>query len=111
MLQTISNHSDRDPKPLHQQYNPDTQQHLEKYGNTNNDGARSNQTGIDSMVVNLEDGETLDYLNEQRDSNETQKDWWHDLTEEQKSGIARGLKDVDEGRVRSHYDIKMAYVL
>jgi len=31
------------------------------------------------MVVNLEDGETLDYLNEQRDSNETQNDWWHDF--------------------------------
>ncbi len=63
------------------------------------------------MVVNLEDGETLDYLNEQRDSNETQNDWWHDLTEEQKSGIARGLKDVDESMLRSHYDIKIAYGL
>jgi predicted transcriptional regulator len=63
------------------------------------------------MVVNLEDGETLDYLNEQRDSNETQKDWWHDLTNEQKSGIARGLKDVEEGRVSSHQDIKIAYGL
>jgi len=63
------------------------------------------------MVVNLEDGETLDYLNEQRDSNETQKDWWHDLTDEQKSGIARGLKDVDEGWVRSHNDIKIQYGL
>ena len=63
------------------------------------------------MVVNLEDGETLDYLNEQRDSNETKKDWWHDLTEEQKSGIARGLNDVDEGRVHSHHDIKIQYGL
>ena len=63
------------------------------------------------MVVNLEDGETLDYLNEQRDSNETQNDWWHGLTDEQKSGIARGLNDVDEGRVHSHHDIKIQYGL
>ena len=33
------------------------------------------------------------------------------LTEEQKSGITRGLKDVDEGRVRSHNDIKIQYGL
>ena len=33
------------------------------------------------------------------------------LTDEQKSGIARGLKDVDEGWVRSHNDIKIQYGL
>lgn len=43
------------------------------------DGVRSNQTGIDSMVVNLEDDETLDYLKVVKDSNETQNDWWHDF--------------------------------
>ena len=63
------------------------------------------------MVVNLEDDETLDYLNVQRDLNEAQKDWSHDLTDEQKLGIARGLKDVDEGRVHSHHDIKIQYGL
>jgi len=63
------------------------------------------------MVVNLEDDETLDYLNVQRDVNETQKDWSHGLTDEQKSGIAHGLKDVDEGRVHSHQGIKIQYGL
>jgi hypothetical protein len=62
-------------------------------------------------LANLEDDETLDYLKVLKDSNDTQKDWWHDLTDEQKSGIARGLKDVDEGRVRSHNDIKIQYGL
>ena len=62
-------------------------------------------------LANLEDDETLDYLKVVKDSNETQKDWWHDLTDEQKSGIARGLKDVDEGWVRSHNDIKIQYGL
>ena len=62
-------------------------------------------------LASLEDDETLDYLKVVKDSNETQKDWWNDLTDEQKSGIARGLKDVDEGRVRSHNDIKIQYGL
>jgi len=33
------------------------------------------------------------------------------LTDEQKSGIARGLKDVDEGRVYTHNDIIIKYGL
>lgn len=28
-----------------------------------------------------------------------QKDWWDELTEEQKESINEGLKDADEGRV------------
>ena len=28
-----------------------------------------------------------------------QKDWWDELTEEQKEAINEGLKDADEGRV------------
>jgi len=62
-------------------------------------------------LANLEDDETIDYLKVVKDSNETQKDWWHNLTDEQKSGIARGLKDVDEGRVYTHNDIIIKYGL
>ena len=25
-------------------------------------------------------------------------DWWNDLSDEQKAGVERGLKDIDEGR-------------
>jgi hypothetical protein len=31
-------------------------------------------------------------------------DWWEDLSEEDKLGIARGLKDAEEGRVLSSKD-------
>jgi len=37
--------------------------------------------------------------------------WWQDLTVEQKSGIERGLKDIDAGRVTPHEDIKLRYDL
>ncbi|NMW18474.1 MAG: hypothetical protein HKK66_05525 [Chlorobiaceae bacterium] len=62
-------------------------------------------------LANLEDDETIHYLKVVKDSNETQKDWWHNLTDEQKSGIARGLKDVDEGRVHTHNDTIIKYGL
>ena len=62
-------------------------------------------------LTKLEDDETLNYLKIVKDSNELQQDWWNDLSEEQKSGITRGLKDVDEGRVHPHSDIKLKYGL
>ena len=62
-------------------------------------------------LTKLEDDETLNYLKVVKDSNEQHQEWWHDLSEEQKSGITRGLKDVDEGRVHSHKDIKLKYGL
>ena len=59
----------------------------------------------------LEDDETLDYLKVVKDSSDSHTDWWHDLTEEQKSGIERGLDDIDNGRILSHNDIKLKYGL
>ena len=74
-------------------------------------GQESIKLELFQRLANLDDDETIDYLKVVKDSNDTQKDWWHDLTDEQKSGIARGLKDVDEGRVHSHNDIIMKYGL
>ncbi|WP_396177831.1 hypothetical protein [Flavobacterium sp.] len=30
------------------------------------------------------------------------KDWWQELSDEQKAAIEEGIKDADEGRVVSH---------
>lgn len=59
----------------------------------------------------LEDEETINNLKIVKDSNESKVDWWNDLTEEQKSGIERGLRDIDEGRVIPHDTIKLKYGL
>ena len=59
----------------------------------------------------LEDEETINYLKIVKDSNDSQGDWWYDLTDEQKSGIERGLRDIDEGRVIPHDTIKQKYGL
>lgn len=62
-------------------------------------------------LTKLEDDETLDYLKVVKDSSDTNHDWWNDLSDEQKSGINRGLMDVDSGRIHSHDDIKLKYGL
>jgi hypothetical protein len=62
-------------------------------------------------LAKLEDKETIDYLKIVKDSDVSHNDWWHDLTDEQKSGIERGLKDVDDGRVTPHDIVKLKYGL
>jgi hypothetical protein len=59
----------------------------------------------------LEDQETIDYLKILKDSKTSDHDWSDTLTEEQKKGIERGLKDIDEGTVLSHDDLKKRYGL
>lgn len=62
-------------------------------------------------VTKLEDDDTINYLKIVKDSNASRTDWWHDLTEEQKLGIERGLRDVDTGKVVPHDVVKQKYGL
>ena len=62
-------------------------------------------------LMKLDDDETLDYLKLVKESNASHNDWWDDLTEEQKSGIEEGLKDIEAGRVVPHDTVKQKYGL
>lgn len=62
-----------------------------------------------SWLTKLEDNETLNYLKVVKDSFDSETDWWQDLSDEQKSGIVRGLNDIDAGRIHSHSDIQLKY--
>jgi hypothetical protein len=62
-------------------------------------------------LTKLEDDETIDYLKVVKDSKVSHEDWWYGLTDEQKTGIDRGLKDVDAGRVTPHDKVKQRYGL
>lgn len=62
-------------------------------------------------LTKLEDDDTLDYLKVVKESCTVNEDWWNDLTAEEKSGIERGLQDIENGRVISHRDIKIRYGL
>jgi len=55
--------------------------------------------------------DTLKYLKIIKETRTGHKDWWDDLTEQQRLGIQRGLKDIDEGRIVSHSDVKKKYGL
>lgn len=58
-------------------------------------------------LARLSDSAIIEQLKIVKDSSE--KDWWLDLTDEQKSGILRGLKDSEEGRVTPHEEVKRKY--
>ncbi len=60
-------------------------------------------------LTRLDDQDTLRYLKVVKDSSSINHDWWDDLTKEQIEGINRGLKDIDEGRVISHRDVRIKY--
>ncbi|MCX2679418.1 hypothetical protein OOZ15_05635 [Galbibacter sp. EGI 63066] len=54
-------------------------------------------------IASLNDISTINLLKYLRDS--TSKDWWDELSKEEKEGIQQGLKDIEEGRVRSHEEV------
>jgi predicted transcriptional regulator len=60
-------------------------------------------------LAKLEDSAMISQLKLLKDS--ADNDWWLDLTNEQKSGIFRGLKEADEGRVTPHDEVKRKYGL
>jgi len=61
-------------------------------------------------LTKLEDADTIEYLKVIKDS-KLENDWWQDLTPKQKDGIERGLKDIDQGRVTSHEEVKKRFGL
>ncbi|MGV3541381.1 MAG: hypothetical protein ACO1OQ_16315 [Rufibacter sp.] len=64
-------------------------------------GLRAIKTELIEWLAQLEDEETIEYLKVLKDSF-SDRDWWNNLTPEQKASIERGKKDIDEGRMSSH---------
>jgi len=62
-------------------------------------------------LTKLDDDETIEYLKIVKDSKSGNRDWWDDLSDSQKAGIERGLKDIDQGRTLSYEDVKNKYDL
>jgi predicted transcriptional regulator len=59
----------------------------------------------------LDDDETIEYLKVVKESRSSNKDWWNELTDKQKQGIERGLKDIEHGRTVPHEEVKKKYGL
>ncbi len=74
-------------------------------------GHESLKLELIEWLTKLEDDETIHYLKVVKDSSTSDHDWWDDLTDEQKQGIERGLRDIDEGRTVPHDEVKRRYGL
>ena len=61
-------------------------------------GHESVKLELIEWLMKLEDDATINYLKIVKDSSTSDHDWWDDLTNEQKQGIERGLRDIDNGR-------------
>ena len=61
-------------------------------------------------LTKLEDEDIIKYLRVVKDS-KAEKDWAEGLTSEQKAGIARGLKAIDDGRDTPHEEVKKRFGL
>ncbi|MBN2681004.1 MAG: hypothetical protein JXR58_00725 [Bacteroidales bacterium] len=60
-------------------------------------------------LIKLDNDETINYLKIVKDPNSKKYDWWDDLTSEQKNGIERGLRDINQNRTISHDQVKKRY--
>lgn len=74
-------------------------------------GHAADKLELIEWLKNLDDEDTINYLKIVKKSREKQSDWWDDLTAEQKLSIQRGLRDIEEGRVTPHADVKKKYGL
>jgi len=74
-------------------------------------GHESVKLELIEWLMKLEDDETINYLKIVKDSSDSDHDWWDDLTNEQKQGIERGLRDIDNGRTIPHDQVKKRYGL
>lgn len=60
-------------------------------------------------LTKLTDDETISYLKAVKDSRSIDHDWWNDLTQDQKASIERGIRDIENGNIVSHEDVKKKY--
>jgi hypothetical protein len=74
-------------------------------------GAEALKLELLDWLMHVDNNDMLQYLKVIKDQTTAQSDWWDDLTDEQKAGIERGIKDIESGREVSHEDIKKKYGL
>jgi hypothetical protein len=59
-------------------------------------------------LTKLDNNDTIEYLKIIKDT-DSSDDWWNELSTEQRKGIDRGLKDIDDGRVVPHEEVRLKY--
>lgn len=62
-------------------------------------------------LTGVQDQEVLNYLKSFKEELLAGEEWYDQLPEKHKAGIARGLKDLEEGRIISHEEVMKKYGL
>lgn len=57
----------------------------------------------------LEDSATIEYLKVVKDAQVSESDWWDHISDDQKAGIERGLKDIKKERTIAGEDVRSKY--
>ena len=63
---------------------------------------------IIKWVTNLKDEVAIERLKKLRE-NPKDKDWWNEITEEEKAAIDKGIEDIKTGRVKPHKEARKLY--
>ncbi|MES2138902.1 MAG: hypothetical protein V4511_04300 [Bacteroidota bacterium] len=64
------------------------------------------KSNLYKLIESINDSKTLNAIYTLITEKKKQEvDWWNELTEEQKVGIERGLKDMKAGRVYTHEQV------
>ncbi|MEO8211307.1 MAG: hypothetical protein ABI840_12175 [bacterium] len=67
---------------------------------------QSEKQSLIEWISQLEDESIIEDIKMFRENSTNGKDWWDELTDEQKISIERGLKDVEEGNVVPYSQVK-----
>ena len=70
---------------------------------------KSEKQNLIDWISSLEDEEVMESIKDFKESYFSKKDWWNEISEEEKNSIDRGLKDVEEGRLISYEQFKNKY--
>ena len=70
---------------------------------------KSEKQNLIDWISSLEDEEVMESIKDFKESYFSKKDWWNEISEEEKNSIDRGLKDAEEGRLISYEQFKNKY--
>ncbi len=63
---------------------------------------------IIKWVTSLKDDSAIERLRLLKE-NSNKRDWWNEITDEEKSAIDKGLADIKAGRIKPHKEAKKLY--
>lgn len=70
---------------------------------------QSEKLRLIEWISRLDDISIILKLRKIKEEDVGSEDWYHELSQEEKNSINRGLKDIEEGRVHTHESVMKKY--